>query len=174
LICDIPLSLYYSSDKYKPALLKKAVSIRRIQESDIPGIRRIEEEVFPDPWGDEVLRETVEMFSATSFIAETSDCIAGFIICGIEDTGEELYGHICNLAVSEQYRNCGIGQQLLKRAEHQLIITCATGCQLEVRVSNTDAQSFYRKMGYQPVFHLGAYYANTEDAIVMMKWFTRV
>lgn len=154
--------------------MKTAYSIRRIQESDIPGIRLIEEEVFPDPWGEEVLRETVEMFSATSFVAETTENIVGFIICGIEDTGEELYGHICNLAVSGTYRNSGIGCQLVKRAEHQLIISCATGCQLEVRVSNIHAQSFYRKMGYQPVFHLGAYYANTEDAIVMMKWFTRV
>lgn len=148
-------------------------TIRRIKDSDITGIRRIEDKVFPDPWGDEVLSETIETFSATSFVAEVPQKIIGFIICGIEDTGEERYGHICNLAVDNDYRKMGVGRDLVRRAEHQLIVCCATACQLEVRISNRNAQAFYQKIGYQPVFQVGAYYANTEDAIIMMKWFMK-
>ena len=40
-----------------------------------------------------------------------------------------------------------------------------------VRVSNTGAQRFYQHMGYRPVFGIDQYYANGEDAFVMMKWF---
>ena len=51
------------------------------------------------------------------------------------------------------------------------IMDKATAMQLEVRVSNTEAIRFYTKLGYEPVFHICGYYADTEDAIVMMKWF---
>jgi len=40
-----------------------------------------------------------------------------------------------------------------------------------VRLSNYAAQQFYRKIGYREVFHIDRYYANGEDAVVMMKWF---
>jgi ribosomal-protein-alanine N-acetyltransferase len=60
---------------------------------------------------------------------------------------------------------------LLRRLEHQFALELATGIQLEVRVSNTRAQRFYRKQGYKEVFEISGYYADGEDALVMMKWF---
>jgi len=59
----------------------------------------------------------------------------------------------------------------VNRVEHQFALELATGVQLEVRVSNTAAQRFYRRIGYRDVFCIDSYYANGEDAIVMMKWF---
>ena len=89
----------------------------------------------------------------------------------MEDTGENLYGHLCNIGVSPSYRHKGIGKLLLRRLEHQFAIETATAVQLEVRVSNTAAQRFYRRLGYRNVFGIENYYANGEDALVMMKWF---
>jgi ribosomal-protein-alanine N-acetyltransferase len=60
---------------------------------------------------------------------------------------------------------------LVRREEQQFALYLATGVQLEVRVSNKRAQSFYRSLGYQEVLRIDQYYANGEDAIVMMKWF---
>jgi ribosomal-protein-alanine N-acetyltransferase len=60
---------------------------------------------------------------------------------------------------------------LVRREEQQFAIELAAGVQLEVRVSNTAAQQFYRKVGYRDVFVIDRYYANGEDAVVMMKWF---
>lgn len=97
--------------------------------------------------------------------------VAGFVVAGLEDTGENIYGHLCNLGVSPKYRRRGIGKLLVSRVEHQCALELATGVQLEVRVSNTGAQRFYQKMGYHPVFGIDQYYANGEDALVMMKWF---
>ena len=97
--------------------------------------------------------------------------VAGFVVGGLEDTGENIYGHLCNIGVSPRYRGRGIGTLLVRRAEHQFALELATGVQLEVRVSNTGAQRFYQRMGYRPVFGIDQYYANGEDALVMMKWF---
>ncbi len=60
---------------------------------------------------------------------------------------------------------------LVRREEHQFAIELASGVQLEVRLSNYAARQFYKKIGYREAFHIDRYYANGEDAVVMMKWF---
>jgi [ribosomal protein S18]-alanine N-acetyltransferase len=146
--------------------------IRRARITDVPSITAIEAESFPDPWGGEVFAEAIACFPTTIFVATAGDKVTGFIVGGLENTGEDLYGHICNLAVGKPYRNSGVGKQLVRRIEHQFALECASGVQLEVRISNKKAQSFYKKIGYKEVFQIIRYYANGEDAIVMMKWFS--
>lgn len=152
-------------------MLSRSLQIRRMKESDIPAVQAIEKHSFADPWSRETLIEALSLFPDTNYIAESPDGIAGFVICGVENTGEEVYGHLCSLAVSERHRRSGIGTALVQRAEYQVMLKGATAMQLEVRISNQKAQEFYRRLGYEPVFHFAGYYANTEDAIVMMRWF---
>lgn len=149
----------------------RSLHIRRMKEADINVVQEIERHSFTDPWNRDTLIEALEIFPDTNFIAESEGKVAGFIICGVEDTGEEIYGHICSLAVSTRHRGMGIGTALVQRAEYQVMLSGATAMQLEVRISNQAAQQFYQKRGYEPVFQFAGYYANTEDAIVMMRWF---
>ncbi|HOJ95949.1 MAG TPA: ribosomal protein S18-alanine N-acetyltransferase [Methanospirillum sp.] len=150
---------------------ERSLWIRKMAQGDISAVQEIEKSSFPDPWARETLEEAIETFSDTVFIAESSGSICGYIICGVEDTGEERYGHICSLAVHPDMRCRGIGTRLVRRAEQAAMIQKATAMQLEVRVSNTNAIQFYTKLGYEPVFQICGYYADTEDAIVMMRWF---
>jgi ribosomal-protein-alanine N-acetyltransferase len=149
----------------------RIVSVRRMKIADIAAVQAIEHYSFADPWSRETFDEALELFPSTNFIAESDGKVAGFIICGVEDTGEEIYGHICSLAVSPHHRGVGIGSALVQRAEYQVLLIGATAMQLEVRVSNMSAQKFYQHLGYEPVFQYAGYYADTEDAIVMMRWF---
>jgi ribosomal-protein-alanine N-acetyltransferase len=148
------------------------VHIRRANKTDIEVIASIERESFPDPWDIGAFIDTLFYYPATFFVAEKAGRIAGFITAGIENTGEELYGHIMNLAVSPFFRNNGIGSMLVARAEHEFLLEGASGIQLEVRTSNLLAQRFYNNLGYQQVFLIANYYSDDEDAIVMMKWFS--
>ena len=145
--------------------------IRRATPQDLAAIVAIEKESFADPWGMSVFLEALSFYPTTYFVAECDGMVAGFVVGGLEDTGENIYGHLCNIGVSPKYRRRGIGKLLVSRVEHQCALELATGVQLEVRVSNTGAQQFYQKMGYRPVFGIDQYYANGEDALVMMKWF---
>ncbi|HVP96465.1 ribosomal protein S18-alanine N-acetyltransferase [Methanoregula sp.] len=145
--------------------------IRRAAPADVPAIVAIEHEAFADPWDAGIFTEAISYYPTTYFVAEVEGKIAGFIVGALEDTGENIYGHICNFAVTAPFRNRGIGRQLVLRLEHQFALELASGSQLEVRESNAPAQRFYRRLGYQNVFYVGGYYANGEDAIVMMKWF---
>ncbi|MDD1695997.1 MAG: ribosomal protein S18-alanine N-acetyltransferase [Methanoregula sp.] len=145
--------------------------IRRAAPADISAIVAIEKESFIDPWDQSVLLEAFTYFPSTYFVAVCDGMIAGFIMGGLEDTGENIYGHLCNLGVTNAYRNRGIGRLLVRRIEHQFALELATGVQLEVRVGNMVAQRFYRRLGYREIFEIDNYYSNGEDAIVMMKWF---
>jgi [ribosomal protein S18]-alanine N-acetyltransferase len=149
----------------------RSLQIRKMKEADIPAVEAIEQKSFTDSWSRDTLKEALEIFPETNFIADSPDGIAGYIICGVEDTGDDIYGHICSLAVSPLHRGSGIGSALVQRAEYQIMLKGATAMQLEVRISNQTAQKFYKKLGYEPVFQYVGYYANTEDAIVMMRWF---
>lgn len=147
------------------------IVIRRARPGDIDTVARIEEESFIDPWKAAVFAESLSYFPETFFVATAGREVVGFILGGLEDTGEEIYGHICNLAVSTPWRKQGIARRLVGRVEHQFAVELASGVQLEVRVSNQAAQQFYKRLGYRPVLRFAGYYANGEDAIVMMKWF---
>ncbi|RXE55650.1 alanine acetyltransferase [Methanoculleus taiwanensis] len=146
-------------------------TIRRARPADIDEIVAIEREAFPDPWDERTLHEALAIYPGAFFVAGENGQVTGFIAGGLEDTGEELYGHIMNLAVTPACRGQGIGALLVRRLEQQFALEGATGVQLEVRVSNTGAQQFYRRLGYQEVFTVANYYGNGEDALVMMKWF---
>lgn len=147
------------------------VFLRQAVVTDLPAVAAIEQESFVDPWSEDTFLQALEVWADMFFVAQVGNEVAGFIVGGLEDTGEAIYGHVCNFAVAKAYQGHGIGRLLLRRAEHQFAIHLAEGVQLEVRASNIHAQSFYQKNGYQPVFIVAGYYANGEDAILMMKWF---
>jgi len=146
-------------------------TVRRAQPADLPQIVAIERAAFVDPWEEGTLQESLAYYPETFFVAKSNGDVAGFVAGGIEDTGEEVYGHIMNLAVAPEYRRRGVGHHLIRRLEQEYLLLGASGVQLEVRITNTGAQEFYRRLGYREVFQVAAYYANEEDALVMMKWF---
>ncbi|MDN7025924.1 ribosomal-protein-alanine N-acetyltransferase [Methanoculleus sp. FWC-SCC1] len=146
-------------------------TIHKAEPADIPEIADIERKAFPDPWNEETLVEALATYPGEFFVARNNGRIVGFVAGGLEDTGEEVYGHIMNLAVAPECRGRGVGARLVRRLEQQFALGGAAGVQLEVRVGNTGAQRFYHRMGYQEVFVVACYYANDEDAVVMMKWF---
>jgi [ribosomal protein S18]-alanine N-acetyltransferase len=156
-----------SREIVKPSLPQ----IRRALPTDLAAIVAIEDESFPDPWERGVFLEALTYYPTTYFVAVMDGVVVGFVVGALEDTGENIYGHLCNLAVSTRARHRGIGRLMVTRVEHQFALELATAVQLEVRVSNAAAQKFYQRMGYKNVFGIESYYANGEDALVMMKWF---
>jgi len=147
----------------------QALSIRRARPTDIPEIMAIERECFVEPWEEEVFAQTMEWTPFSFFVAMADGKIRGFVVGCLENTGSAVYGHVSNLGVTAAYRGKGLGRLLVSRLERQFVLDGAEGVLLEVRVSNTDAQEFYRKLGYLEAFLLSGYYSNGEDALVMMR-----
>jgi len=143
--------------------------LRRARLPDIPEVLAIERECFVEPWDEEVFVQTLEWTPSYFFVALAGGKIRGFVVGCMENTGSAVYGHVSNLGVTAAYRNKGIGRLLVARLERQCMLEGAEGVLLEVRVSNTEAQEFYHRLGYQEAFLLSGYYSNGEDALVMMK-----
>ncbi|MDE4908732.1 ribosomal protein S18-alanine N-acetyltransferase [Methanogenium marinum] len=148
------------------------IQIRRARQADLPGICAIEHELFPDPWDESAFRDALHLFPGLFFVAENGNEIIGFVSAGMEDTGDAIYGHIMNIAVHTASQGQGAGGNLLHRIEFECMILGAGAVQLEVRVSNLNAQRFYQKNRYAQVFMVDNYYSNGEDALLMMRWFT--
>ena len=100
--------------------------IRRAAPSDIETIVAIENESFIDPWESSVFFDAFSYFATTFFVAVCDGTVAGFIVGGLENTGENLYGHLCNFGVSSLPAR-GIGRLLVRRLEHQFALELATG-----------------------------------------------
>jgi len=147
----------------------EARQVRRARLTDIPEVMAIERECFVEPWDEEVFVQTLEWTPFHFFVALAGGILRGFVVGCMETTGSATYGHVSNLGVTSAYRGRGLGRVLVARLEQQFIIDGAEGVLLEVRVSNTPAQDFYRRLGYEEAFLLSGYYSNGEDALVMMK-----
>ncbi|MFC1937470.1 ribosomal protein S18-alanine N-acetyltransferase [Chloroflexota bacterium] len=108
------------------------------------------------------------LFGSRSFDDQVSqpysDCVLGF--AGVWIMADEA--HVINIAVRKQRQRQGIGELLFISAidmglqQHACIVT------LEVRTSNTAAQSLYYKYGLTQVgLRRGYYLDDKEDAIVL-------
>lgn len=87
------------------------------------------------------------------FVAELNDAIVGLIIMYIDKNEiEEIDGshlYISDLVIRKQYRNQGIGQQLMRFAEKFAKDHNVTETHLSVLTKNTSALNLYQKKGYK-------------------------
>tara|TARA_A100000164_G_scaffold122586_1_gene108553 strand:- start:52 stop:591 length:540 start_codon:yes stop_codon:yes gene_type:complete len=145
----------------------KSLSIRKMSFHDLQGVYDIEKLSNPTPW------------SKTSF----SDCLRGFYQNLIVTLDKEQVAfcimtinftesHLLNISVHPNYRHQGIGEILLKVSEKKAIKKGVTDIFLEVRESNKNAISFYKKNKYKYVGIRKNYYklnSGREDGLIFTK-----
>lgn len=138
---------------------------RAWQYSDLSAIAALERECFSDPWNHRMLAESFLSGHFYGSLLEEDGAVAaygGMVVFG-EQARVQLIG------VAEMYRRCGRGGMIL---EDLISIAREKGVKhvfLEVRVSNSPALLLYLKHGFSGLYARSRYYADGEDAIVMMK-----
>ncbi len=140
-------------------------SIRPITSADIDAVWNIEKMYFTLPWSRLSLALEVERNKcARYFVAESEGTILGY--AGMWLVLDEA--HITNIAVHPLARRRGIGEALLRALMAEAYRLGIERITLEVRDSNTAAQSLYEKLGFVRVGRRKGYYSdNNEDAIIM-------
>ena len=138
--------------------------IRRMTAEDVDGVHAIEAATFARPWKrEDFVKEMTQNACARYLVAEEDGRIVGF--AGTWIVLDEA--HVTNIAVTEERRGRGIGRKLteaLMRYAANLGVVYAT---LEVRRSNTAAQSLYKSLGFEYVGVRKRYYEdNGEDAFL--------
>ena len=138
------------------------ITYRQASSKDLTDIYQIELACFSRPWSYGSLQSDLcENELALYFVAEADGTIVGY--CGIHTMYDE--GHIMNVAVNPEYRRRGIGRGLLHTAFRQTGMKYYT---LEVRITNHDAVSLYRQLGFEILGKRPKYYGD-EDALIMWK-----
>ncbi len=149
----------------KPERVAGAVRIMPLRRRHLRNVVQIEEANYPRPWSSTVfLSELAQRRSRRYTIATIGPLVVGY--CGLMTVAED--GHITTLTVDPAWHRRSIGTVLLldqARAAPALGVRHLT---LEVRASNSSAQSLYQRFGFAPVGVRRNYYPESgEDAIVM-------
>jgi len=104
---------------------------------------------------------------AETIVLEADGEIVAFLIMEIHH--DRRTATVVTLDVCENERRNGYGSQLLRRSEEMLLDFGVEAYDLQVDVMNTGAIAFYKKHGFTTVRTLRHYYANGNDAFLMMK-----
>ncbi|WP_409252636.1 ribosomal protein S18-alanine N-acetyltransferase [Bacillus sp. SCS-153A] len=140
-------------------------TIRLMTTEDLDQVMEVEANSFSIPWSRDAFFNEIETnHFATYIVIEDQGQIIGY--CGVWIIIDEA--HITNIAVLPSYRGQGLGGKLMASMIEIAKEMGARTMTLEVRVSNTPAQSLYRKFGFQQGGIRKNYYSdNQEDALVM-------
>jgi len=106
---------------------------------------------------------------AETIVLEANGIIVAFLIMEIHHTRRAAT--IVTLDVCENERRNGYASRLLKRSEEMLVDYGVEVYDLQVDVTNAGAIAFYKKHGFKTVKTLRKYYANGNDAFLMVKEF---
>jgi len=125
-----------------------------------------------------------EMYYETFLVAQKNGFIVGYLISRIVDMpvtktpvgpsttrtrDSRRTGHILAIAVDPPYRAQRIGTSLMEVVTKQFKKQGVINVWLEVRVSNTGAIHFYKKLDFKETGIIRSYYSDGEDAVVLRK-----
>jgi len=141
------------------------VRARTMAHDDLSAVSDIERRSYDFPWSHGVFRDCL-LAGYTCIVLERGDFVAGYGILSVA-AGE---AHVLNLCVDPGYRRLGYGDRLLDEMLRRAKAASVKEVFLEVRPSNVNALSLYRKKGFRQIAHRRAYYQapyGREDAAVL-------
>lgn len=139
------------------------IVILSADKSFVSHIAKLEKECFSAPWSENQISTEINKVNTVFLICLYNGEFAGYI------SGENIVGemYVGNLAVSDNFRNEGVGfalmQALINEAKKQ---NCAL-LTLEVRSSNVAARKLYEKCQLKYVGERKNFYSHpTENACI--------
>lgn len=142
-------------------------TVKPMDKSHLDGVVALEKECFSSPWSKQSLLDALEV-GTKFFVSERNGAVLGYI--GISCILDE--GYVTNVAVFSKHRKTGIATSLVKRVLNLKDEIGLSFVSLEVRRSNQNAISLYKKLGFcEEGIRRNFYTCPSEDAIIMTKRF---
>jgi ribosomal-protein-alanine N-acetyltransferase len=144
---------------------KEDIKIDKCSFKDLRKVYEVELESFDHPYPFPVFLNFLLKEPNGFLIAKMNDQIVGYIIGIIEKN----IGTIVSIAVKKDYRRKGIGKKLLDCIIEYFKSKNISIINLQVRIDNYEAISFYENNGFKKVKILKNYYGDGCDAFLMEK-----
>ena len=141
------------------------------EPSDFDELYAIEEVCFQPParFTRRYMRDLIASPDTATWIAEERGRMAGFAILEWARQAAGAVAYIATLEVLPEFRNRGIGAELLNRLESSANAERAVTIWLHVDTENTQAIRLYERMGYQNTGRADHYYARNRPAAIYAK-----
>lgn len=143
--------------------------IRQCRVSDAKDLDEINRKSLPENYPLDHWNLCLQYQSQFCFLAEEDGKPVGYCLA-IATNGingfTKCSGMIVSIAVLEQFRRKGIAKKLLEESLSRLKRNCSD-VSLHVRISNVNAQSLYKQMGFVKTRLIPKYYNDGEDAYEM-------
>ena len=140
-------------------------NIRLSNPSDLKSLLVIENNTNPSPWTEKQMQSSFDVGHHSFLCEDNNENVIGFVIY----VAVEQEAHLLNIAVDNNYQRKGIGSILINHLKKQVQAMGINLITLEVRVSNTNAISFYKKHNFIEDAIRANYYSKPkpEDALLM-------
>ena len=147
-----------------------AVTLRNMQEDDLPQVAELDHLSFADPWPQGSFEYELKtnnfslcLVAEDDLAPEGHKIVGALVIWLIVDEA-----HIATIAVHPDYRHRGIARRLLAEGLLQAASRGAVRSLLEVRSGNTEALHLYYGFGFKAVGLRPNYYQTEhEDALLL-------
>lgn len=137
-----------------------------MQPEHVAAVAEMERQCFSDPWSEKSVASELDNPLSLWLIAEADGVVAGYV--GSQTVLDSA--DMMNLAVSQDFRRQGIGEQLVNSLTEALAEKGVKTLLLEVRISNEPAKQLYQKLGFEIVGKRPRYYEKPrEDALILRK-----
>ena len=144
------------------------IDFREATSLDIPVLVSLDREYFAHTaWPAEQFRGEIGKQTRFFLVVEDDQEIIAYAGAFLPNAGGE--GDIMTIAVKPGYRRKGIAKELIARLESWAKARGAIAMMLEVDVTNSDAISLYRNLGYESLNIRKNYYGYGLDAQIMRR-----
>ena len=139
--------------------------LNEASEEEVQILSELEKEIFSEEaWSySQLLKEFRNKFSRI-WILKTEERIIGYLV--FRKIEPEI--EILRIGIKREYQRKGAGTELMKKLVSFASKEKINKIFLEVKVSNTQAYNFYKKLGFKKLYKRRNYYRN-EPALVMLK-----
>jgi len=116
-------------------------------------------------WPPDRVAKAIKARETSVLVADVGQHLVGFAIMEFGDTS----AHLSLFAVKPSHQRCGIGKQMITWLEESALVAGITTINLELRVNNFAARTFYRMLGYKEMAYIPGYYRGIETAVKMSR-----
>lgn len=143
---------------------KQHLVLRRAEPRDVHSIMAIDRHAYPTPWSRKMTIDQVTGSNRTHLVLERDQDVIGH--AGVLFMAGEA--HVSTIALAVDARGHGYGFDLMLGLVRASLFAGCQALTLEVRSTNAQALTLYRRFGLAPAGIRRGYYGdNGEDALVL-------